>query len=240
MLANSLFIRFSSASLLLPAATHARRHTHTPMPINRHIQTHLAHTRLPSTHLTWNKINVKYMLLSAFMLLYFTSSDLAQCAMLCGIKWQGKHGQRIIAVSSENATVLYESRGLSVTYSFWCQKWRQQGRASRPPWQPAWWRRDHTLHSLTGGSDDHWTTHKQIRTTVSTNNVSKCWSTNSYDCMPILCRRVQTWRVFLAKAKMFVSAHLSSAVVGINRDGRHRDPPRSRPNRVINERLMKS
>jgi len=30
--------------------------------------------------------------------------------------------------------------------------------------------------------------------------------------------------VFLAESKMFASAHLSSAVVGINRDGRHHEP----------------
>jgi len=34
-------------------------------------------------------------------------------------------------------------------------------------------------------------------------------------------RRLQTRTAFLAKAKMFVSAHLSPAVAGINHDGSH-------------------
>jgi len=52
--------------------------------------------------------------------------------------------------------------------------------------------------------------------------------------IPILCRCLCT--VFLAKTKMFASAHLSSAVVGINGDSRRRGRRRAR---VINERLMK-
>jgi len=98
----------------------------------------------------------------------------------------------------------------------------------------------HFTHSLEAQMITGPHTNKYVQLSVQTMYLSADQQTNSYDCMPIICRRVRTWRVFLAKAKMFVSAHLSSAVVGINRDGRHRDPPRSRPNRVINERLMKS
>jgi len=35
-----------------------------------------------------------------------------------------------------------------------------------------------------------------------------------------VCRRLWTRTIFLAEAKMFASARLSSAVAGINRDGR--------------------
>jgi len=35
---------------------------------------------------------------------------------------------------------------------------------------------------------------------------------------------LQTWPVFPTEAKMFASAHLSSAVAGINRDGSHHQP----------------
>jgi len=39
-----------------------------------------------------------------------------------------------------------------------------------------------------------------------------------------VCGCPQTQAVFLVEAKMFASAHLSSAVAGINRDDRHRQP----------------
>ena len=69
--------------------------------------------------------------------------------------------------------------------------------------------------------DVNTTLHFKLRTLVS-RYVSNCQRCRRQDCIPILCRCLRT--VFLAEAKMFASAHLASAVVGINRNGCHREP----------------
>jgi len=62
----------------------------------------------------------------------------------------------------------------------------------------------------------------KLQTLVS-RYVSNCQSRWWWDSTPILCRRL--WIVFLTKEKMFASAHLSSAVAGINRDSCHHQLP---------------
>jgi len=74
-----------------------------------------------------------------------------------------------------------------------------------------------------------------LRTLVSryVSNCRRCgW-------IPILCRRLWMRTVFLTVAKMFASAHLSSAAAGINHDGRRRCRVRA-AQLNLNEQLMKS